>query len=238
MKGDVKKDIIESIPTSQTFSAKDIMGAIKDKAGILPPLTTVRWCLHDLREKNIIERVSRGIYQLSSRKKFQFVVNAQIEQMNKLLKEKFPFIRYCVWNGNSLTSLMHHIAINNAIYIEAERDVVESVFNILKEHYKNVFINPDRQLMERYIDLSQSPIIVKTLISESPLDKTGDIPTPSFEKIIVDICFDADFQYLAGSELSNIIDKSRIYTIDRSKLLRYASRKNKREQIQKLLTQK
>lgn len=238
MKGDVKKDIIESIPTSQTFSAKDIMEAIKDKAGILPPLTTVRWCLHDLREKNIIERVSRGIYQLSSRKKFQFVVNAQIEQMNKLLKEKFPFIRYCVWNGNSLTSLMHHIAINNAIYIEAERDVVESVFNILKEHYKNVFINPDRQLMERYIDLSQSPIIVKTLISESPLDKTGDIPTPSFEKIIVDICFDADFQYLAGSELSNIIDKSRIYTIDRSKLLRYASRKNKREQIQKLLTQK
>lgn len=238
MKGDVKKDIIESIPKSQTFSAKDIMEAIKGKAGILPPITTVRWCLYDLREKNIIERVSRGIYQLSSKKKFQFVVNAQIEQMSELLKEKFPFIRYCVWNGNSLTSLMHHIAINNAIYVEAERDAVESVFNILKEHYKNVFINPDGQLMERYIDLSQSPIIVKTLISESPLDKTGDIPTPSFEKIIVDICFDAEFQYLAGSELNNIIDNSRIYTIDRSKLLRYASRKNKREQMQKLLTQK
>lgn len=238
MKGDVKKDIIESIPTSKTFSAKDIMEAIKGKTGILPPLTTVRWCLYDLREKNIIGRVSRGIYQLSSKQKFQFVVNAQIEQMNELLKEKFPFIRYCVWNGNSLTSLMHHIAINNAIYVEAERDAVESVFNTLKEHYKNVFINPDGQLMERYIDLSQSPIIVKTLISESPLDKTGDIPTPSFEKIIVDICFDADFQYLAGSELSNIIDNSRIYTIDRSKLLRYASRKNKREQMQKLLTQK
>lgn len=238
MKGDVKKDIIESLPTSQTFSAKDVMEAIKGKTGILPPLTTVRWCLYDLREKNIIERVSRGIYQLSSKQKFQFVTDAHIEQMNELLKEKFPFIRYCVWNGNSLTSLMHHIAINNAIYVEAERDAVESVFNTLKEHYKNVFINPDGQLMERYIDLSQSPIIVKTLISESPLDKTGDIPTPSFEKIIVDICFDADFQYLAGSELSNIIDNSRIYTIDRSKLLRYASRKNKREQMQKLLTQK
>lgn len=237
MKGNVKRNIVESIPKSQTFSAKDIMEAIKDKTGILPPLTTVRWCLYDLRKKNIIERVSRGVYQLSCKKQFQFVVNAQIEQINALIKERFPFIRYCVWDGSSLASLMHHIAINNTIYVEAERDAVESVFNVLREPSKNVFINPDGQLMERYIDLSQNPIIVKTLISESPLDKIGDIPTPSFEKIIVDICFDADFQYLAGSELNNIIDNSRIYTIDRSKLLRYASRKNKREQMQKLLTQ-
>lgn len=238
MKGDVKKEIIESIPKNQTFSATDLMEAITGKTGILPLLSTVRWCLYDLRRKNIIERVSRGVYQLSRKIDFQFTGNAQIEHINELLKEKFLFARYCIWDGSSLASLMHHIAINNTIYVEAERDAVESVFNFLKEHYKNVFINPDEQLIERYIDLSQNPIIVKTLISESPLDKIGDIPTPSFEKIIVDICFDADFQYLAGSELSNIIDNSRIYTIDRSKLLRYASRKNKREQMQKLLTQK
>lgn len=237
MKGDIRRHIIESLPKERTFSAKDILEAIKGKTEVIPSLSTVQWCLYDLRAKNIIERVSRGVYQLSNKRKFQIVVNTKIEQINDLIKEKFPFIRYCIWSGNSLTSLMHHIAVNNAIYVEAERDAVESVFNALKENFGSVFINPDSQLMERYIDLSHETIIVKTLVSEAPLDNVDGTPTPSFEKVIVDICFDADFQYMAGSELSNIIENTRQYTIDNSKLLRYASRKNKRDQMQKLLTQ-
>lgn len=236
MKGDVKRNIIESLPQDTTFTAKDVLEAIKGKTELLPPLTTVQWCLYDLREKNIIERVSRGVYRLSNKSSFRFVANEQIMQINELIKQKFPFIRYCIWSGSSLTSLMHHIAINNAIYVEVERDAADSVFNALKEGYGNVFINPDNALMERYIDLSQKTIIVKTLVSEAPLEKIEDIPMPSFEKVLVDICFDTDFQYLAGSELNNIIDNARRYSLDNSRLLRYASRKNKREQMQKLLT--
>lgn len=236
MKGDVKRNIIESLPQDTTFTAKDVLEAIKGKTEKLPPLTTVQWCLYDLREKNIIERVSRGVYRLSNKSQFRFVTNEQIVQIDKLIKQKYPFIRYCIWSGNSLTSLMHHIAINNAVYVEIERDVVDSVFNALKGVNDNVFINPDNALMERYVDLSQNIIIVKTLVSEAPLEKIDEIPIPSFEKVLVDICFDTDFQYLAGSELHNIIDNARQYPLDNSRLLRYASRKNKREHMQKLLT--
>lgn len=235
MKGDVKRNIIELLPKDKTFTARDVWEAIKGKTEISPPLTTVQWCLYDLRENNIIERVSRGIYRLSNKSQFQFVNNEQIVQINELVKQKFPFIRYCIWNGNSLTSLMHHIAINNTIYVEVERDAAESVFNTLKEIYDKVFINPDSALMERYIDLSLNTIIVKALVSEAPLEKFESIPVPSFEKVLVDICFDLDFQYLAGSELHNIIDNARQYPLDKSRLLRYASRKNKRGQMQKLL---
>lgn len=236
MKGDIKRNIIASLPQDKTFTANDVLEVIGEMTESLPPLATVQWCLYDLREKNIIERVSRGIYRLSNKRQFRFVTNEYISQINELIKQKFPFVRYCIWSGNSLTSLMHHIAINNSIYVEIERDAVESVFNVLKEIYSDVFINPNDTLMERYIDLSQNSIIVKTLVSEAPLEKTDDIPMPSFEKVLVDICFDADFQYLAGSELHNVIDNSRKYSIDNSRLLRYASRKNKREQMRKLIT--
>lgn len=235
MKGDIKRHITQLLPKDEPFTAKDIMEVIKDKTETLPPLSTIQWCLYDLRKNNIIERVSRGVYQLNNKSKFVFATNEQIEHINKLIKEKFPFVKYCIWSGNSLSSLMHHIAINNTIYVEVERDATESVFNALKEEFSEVYINPDKTLMERYVDLSKNTIIVKTLVSEAPINKINDIPTPSFEKIIVDICFDTDFLYLAGSELNNIIKNARQYSIDNSRMQRYASRKNKSSLLTKYL---
>ena len=58
------------------------------------------------------------------------------------------------------------------------------------------------------------------------------MPTATLEKILVDIFSDEEFQYLQSNELV-VIFKSAFerYTINESKLIRYADRKRKKKQL-------
>jgi hypothetical protein len=116
--------------------------------------------------------------------------------------------------------------------VDIEKDAVESVFLFLKEKYKNVFLKPDKEMMDMYVVSNKNSIIVRQLISESPIQKEKGIPTVTIEKLVVDIFYDNEFEYLKGSELlsviKNIFDN---FTVSKSKLLRYASRKGKQDII-------
>ena len=74
------------------------------------------------------------------------------------------------------------------LLVDVEAVATESVFYFLKdEKYKNVFLNPDENTLERYINEERESIIVKPLITKAPLEKEEKIATPSLEKILVDI---------------------------------------------------
>jgi hypothetical protein len=82
----------------------------------------------------------------------------------------------------------------------------------------------------------QNLIVVRELITEAPIQTIKKIPTITIEKLLVDLFGDKEFEYLQGNELfiiyKNAFDK---YTVNESKLLRYASRKGKRGKISNLL---
>ena len=86
------------------------------------------------------------------------------------------------------------------------------------------------------IDISKDALIVKPLISESPLIDIRGIHTPRLEKFLVDILCDDDMDYLHGSEWYYIFDHvMNTYSVNRSAVLRYASRRNAKEKIEKAL---
>ena len=88
--------------------------------------------------------------------------------------------------------------------VEAETSATESVFYFLKDNgYKNVFLNPDENLLERYIYEQKETIIVKTLVSKAPIKKEKNINIPAAEKILVDLFIDMKlFAPFQGSELT------------------------------------
>ena len=121
---------------------------------------------------------------------------------------------------------------NNIIYIETNRDAVETIFNLLKDNGKTVYLKPDKNLIYHYIDLGEQAFFIKPLISESPLQIIDDIPSPTIEKILVDIHKDKDFFYLQGAESNYIFENAfNLFIINETKLLRYASRRGIREVI-------
>ena len=132
-----------------------------------------------------------------------------------------------------------HISNNNLTLVEVDKESLESIFYSLRDKYNQVFLNPNSDILEQYVFNSKTPIIVQPLISEAPLQSISNINTTTIEKILVDLFSDEDlFQFYQGREKKRIFKEAYAkYTINNNKLLRYASRRGKKDEIEKMTNQ-
>ena len=129
---------------------------------------------------------------------------------------------------------MLHIPGNSQTIIEVEADALEPVFNYLKDlKTSDVFLQPSEIELERYVSEKENPIIIKSLVTRSPIQIVNNVPTVTLEKLIVDLFSDKKlFSAYQGSELTHIINKAiDKYSIDATKMLLYATRKTKDKEL-------
>ncbi|MBK8786380.1 MAG: hypothetical protein IPN43_07745 [Chitinophagaceae bacterium] len=101
---------------------------------------------------------------------------------------------------------------------------------------KKVFLNPTEDIFNRYISNFNEVIIVQPLISESPITEQGGIKIASLEKLLVDCVADKDLFAAQQSEIDFIFKTAQSkYSINISKIKRYARRRNQLEKIDLLL---
>lgn len=121
--------------------------------------------------------------------------------------------------------------------VEVEKEVMESVFYALREHGKEVFLDPSEEIVNKYLVNASEPIVISKLTTEAPTQKVNKVVTQTIEKLLVDIyCDPIIFAAQQGSELKRIyqtaFDK---YNVNNTKMFRYASRRNKREEIENFI---
>ena len=199
---------------------------------------TLSWYLREMVKDNILFKLGRGIYTSRQHQATCYAprLREKAIKLGKLIARAFPFIKICVFDGQALADFQHHISSNNLIYVEVEREAMESVFHWLKGEGCKAYLNPNKDFVYDNIDISKEGVIVKPLISESPLTGIRGISTPRIEKILVDILCDDDMDYLHGSEWNYILNHvMNTYSVNRSTLLRYASRRNAKDRIEKAL---
>ncbi len=199
---------------------------------------TLSWYLRELVKDNMLYKLGRGIYTSRPHQATTYTPRLRNKaiKIGKLIAGAFPFIKLSVFDGQALADFQHHISSNNLIYIEVEREIMESIFHWLKGEGYKVYLNPNKDFVYDNIDISIDALIVKPLISESPLTEIRGISTPTIEKILVDILCDDDMDYLHGSEWHYIFDHvMNSFSVNRSTLLRYASRRNAKDKIGKAL---
>ena len=197
--------------------------------------------LNRLLKAGQLTRIERGLYRLSNdvRENFSVLCSEEMKQINQQIKTQFPFANYCLWSASTLMPYMHHIPNLNLLFVDVEREAAESVFNLLNsDSKKRVFLKPSLTDIERYIS-SNDAIIIRPLISESPLQMIEGINTPRIEKVLVDIVVDVEFSFLQGSEINyvytTIFEK---HNVNKNKLLRYATRRGRREEVEQLINAK
>lgn len=226
--------ILDFAAAGHVFSSSDVVDSFGREE---ISRATVNTILARLCNAGKIQRISRGKYAaLNVSKTFLPKLSGEAFITFKSVRKQFPYASACVYEGQWLSQFMHHVASNNAIYIEVERDAAESVFEWLRAESKNAYYRPDGNFIYRYINLGDGPIIVKALTSQSPLAETNGIPVPTLEKLLVDMYCDKDFSYLQGAEYYHIMNAAQNkYEINRPSLLRYASRRNVKEKMIKIL---
>lgn len=231
----LEKHIGRYFKGNERLSKQKLVGSIKKD---FPDWSdnTINMYLSKLKKEGIINSPSRGIYELYSHTLFQPSISITLKRIFNKIKREFPYIAFCVWDSVWLNDFMRHQPFKHYVVIETEKDASESVFTFLTEIKKNVFFNPDEEIFDRYINNQDGALIVKNMVSESPLIEIDKIVVPALEKLLVDMLIDTALFSAQQNEkqfiMQSVMGK---YTLNELKMHRYAVRRNREEEIEKLI---
>ena len=200
--------------------------------------TTINWRVYNLVQSGVLTRIGRGRFAIGGNRIYTPEISSKIKSIYSKLKKEFPYLRMCIWNTSSLNEFMIHQPGRFYILIEVDKDSTQSVFFYLKENKFSVFIEPTKDLIEKYIPDEKETLIVKSLVSEAPLQTINRINSPTIEKMLVDIfCDDVIFAAQQGSEMRTIFQEVLSkYAVNENRMLRYVDRRRKKDSFREYLS--
>ena len=225
------EDIINKFGYGKPFSSKELLEFYKTNEEELIE-STFRWRVYELKKEGVLRSVKRGVYILDHKKKFQPEISRSTKILYNQIRSRFPYIDVSVWDTSWLNTYMNHQLYNSFTIFEVDKEVVSSVFNLLKEKNDKVYMNPTENDVENYI-LSNDAIIVKPLLKEAPVQDSGNVKIPKIEKILVDLFFDKKLLVsYQGNEMKNIFKRTfEEYEINLTTLYRYARNRGIKDKI-------
>jgi len=203
---------------------------------------TLGWRIYDLKQKNILQEIQRGWYTLEVRPFYQPAIEPTIQELANLFTKNFRNVPYCIWNISWLNEFTVHQFGSERIILETEKDLQESVANILGDNgYHNVIWSLKGQPPRN--NFKEIPILLLPLISRAPVQDitTEDgqpIVIPTLEKILVDIYESSSaFRFIQGAEVERIFEHAiERYAVNYSTLFNYAKRRGKEMELRAFLS--
>lgn len=201
--------------------------------------TTFRWYIHDLKKNGTLYSPQRGLFELSfSKSAYQPYIYEQILIINNIVNQEFNNMAYCLWSTDWFNEFSIHQTSKFSIIVEVEKDLVNNIFYKLQDKgIKDVFINPDSNIFDNYISDKDITVIVKPLVTKSPLQKYKNIMIPKIEKLLVDLfCEKYILMAYQGYEMKTIFKNViNTYNLNYSTLFNYAKRRKKEDGLKQYL---
>lgn len=198
---------------------------------------TLKWKIYYLKERGLIHPVAKGVYTLAKQPPpYLQDISIEASDLYKRIQKELPYTKLSITHTAWFNEFMVHQVFRTYLIIEVEKDATTTVFNKLSDWGKKAFLNPGQEVFEYYISNTEDPIIIKPLISESPLIEFDNIKVATLEKLLVDCLSDKLIYGAQHQEISGIFESvMKKYSLNISKLKRYAGRRNKMEEINELL---
>ena len=221
-----------------TFQRKDLLYSIENKQVAIKK-RTMDLLIGRLIAAGKLIRKRPGEYQLAENHLPEFVLPLSETERDiyQKLKKRFPLLDMCIWSPKALSAFMLHIPNVGYTFVDVEKEGMETVFHALQNMNlgRNILVAPTAQECERYLTGTDA-IVVRQLIGQSPLMEVDGCVAPRIEKILVDAVGDNELLYASGSEIYHIFEDARkSVNINMSKLMRYASRRNRKEKIELII---
>ncbi len=225
-----------------SFTRRELFGFFRQFEPNLKD-STFAWRIYDLKKRNILKPLMRGLYSISQKPMYNPEISQELHKIAVEISSKFADIKHCIWEIDWLNEFSQHQSGKKMILVEVEKEFIESAYYALKDNFKNdIYLNPDQKAINFYISESNQPLVIKNLITRSPIGKQTEgkveIYTPLLEKILVDLFAEEKLFYLyQGNELVTILENSiKTYAVDFTKLFSYAKRRMKEQEIREFLT--
>lgn len=238
----IENKLIEEFKDRDAFSREELFDFFRCFEPNLKE-GTFGWRIYDLKKKNIIKSIQRSYYTISYKPKYKPEISKVILKLARVISERFEDVKYCLWDTDWINEFSQHQSGKKLIIIEIEKDFVESLYYMLNDAFRfELYLNPDEKTIEFYISESQSPVIIKKLITRSPIAKRTEkrikFYTPLLEKILVDLFTESKlFYFYQGAELMHIYENVlKNYTLNYTKLFSYAKRREREQDIKQFIT--
>jgi predicted transcriptional regulator of viral defense system len=215
-----------------SFTKNDLLKVLQE---IYPETTTntIKWKIHDLKEKGVIRHLTRGVYSLTENKRsYAPDIPEEARKIYNDIRQELPYTDLSISYTGWFNEFMLHQVFRTYLIIEVEKEATPTVFKRLIELSDEVFLNPRKEMFEYYIANTENPIIIKPLISESPLIEVDQIRVASLEKLLVDCICDTEVYGAQYQEATAIFENAmEKYTINTGRIRRYARRRNRSVEI-------
>ena len=215
------------------YRREDIVSFLKkEKSGLNE--NSYFWMVGNLVKEGVLQKTGRDKYSLcdgNAKEIYKPFYSEKASSIKDKLAKKYPFVKFTVFESVLLNEFLNHQIAKNTIFIQSEPDVSSFIFNYLRENTRaNVLYKPNPAEFGRYWQAES--LIVADLTSEAPqnLDSPHEITA---EKMLVDIFCDKIIKLTyEEAEYHTVVDAMYSgYRIDSARLLRYARRRNKEQEI-------
>lgn len=195
--------------------------------------------LRQMVAAGVLERTGYGRFRLHSDVKPPYipVVSPEMKTLFSGIKERYPYAGFCIWQARAVSSFMQHVPGIDVLILETDRSAAEAVYEDVREMAsgRTVLLRPTEKEYRLYASGAPS-LLVRDLISEAPVIQVDDVTTATLEKVLVDVTIAPEFEFARGSELFTIFENAdQMYRIGKKSMLRYAARRGKKEEIEKLI---
>lgn len=241
MKKKAKNQFIEYFNGRSLFSRQELHDYFLTTEGEIKE-GTLGWRIYDLKQKNILREIRKGWYTVDVHPFYNPIIDPTLKELAQLFTKNFRNVPYCIWNINWLNEFTVHQFGSERIILETEKDLQESLANILGDNgYHNVIWSLKGQPPRN--NFKEIPILLLPLISRAPIQgiTTEDgqpVVIPTLEKILVDIYEGSSaFRFIQGAEMERIFEHAiGRYAINYSTLFNYAKRRGKEIELRAFLS--
>lgn len=233
------EDIMKRLKKNEIYTRQQIYSVLQKEKPDLS-YNSFKWIMAEMIRKGIVCRTQRGLYRLadptvSEKEKYRPVLNTRSVELSEKIGARFPYIDYVCFESSQLNEFLNHLIGKNTYFVLVERDAVDYVFRYLQEEESaNILLKPGKKEWDAY--WSDDTIVMLNLVSESPKNEQNSHEM-SIEKLLVDVVAEKSFQSLySKNEVEFIFESAeRSYLVDYARLMRYARRRGKEEEVKKYI---
>lgn len=228
---------VKKMVQNELYSHKTLVTLLcQEKPGLSPG--GYHWAIEKLVQRGDLVKKGYGEYSVSNGQHLRTYVptySAHALSLTKELSEKYPHVVFTVFETVLLNSFLNHLIGQNTVFFQIEKESSVHVFRYFQEEdHKNVLYKPSLKDYLLYWD--SGTIVITDLVTEAPL-RNDEPHSIMLEKMLVDICSDKLIaSTFSRAELPDIFEQAGDrYILDRPRMMRYARRRHREDEIRKYI---
>ncbi|MEY2829924.1 MAG: hypothetical protein RIQ33_1782, partial [Bacteroidota bacterium] len=115
----------------QSFSREELFDFYKKFDPELKE-TTFRWRIYDLKNKQAITTISRGLFSLAFKPTFKPEITKKERSIYFKIVKQFPSLKSCIWSTQIVNEFMLHLPSKFITILQVEKEAIEPVYSFLK----------------------------------------------------------------------------------------------------------